>query len=92
MRHLLLVLALSACGGGSTGLALGPQIPPIPENLARKATALEGNSDVTMGGQVRDNNGNIRAYNGVAYQTNSLIDLYNCVRESINNKKEIKCQ
>lgn len=92
MRHLLLVLALSACGGGSTGLATGPQIPPIPENLARKAVALESNSDVTMGGQVRDNNSNIRAYNGVAFQTNSLIDLYNCVRESINQKKEIKCQ
>lgn len=90
MRHLLLVLALSACGG--TGLATGPQIPPIPENLAQKATALEENSDVTMGGQVRDNNSNIRAYNGVAFQTNSLIDLYNCVRESINQKKEIKCQ
>ena len=83
---------LAACNGKETGLAPQVQIPPIPANLALKAEALPPNTDVTMGGQVQDNTRNIRAYNSVATQVNNLIDLYNCVRESINNKKEIKCQ
>lgn len=85
-------LLLAACAGKETGLAPQVQIPPIPENLARKAGSLPPNTDATMGGQVQDNTQNIKAYNSVANQVNNLIDLYNCVRESINNKKEIKCQ
>lgn len=96
MNKLLLLGALlmvSACKTTTdTGLATGVQIPPIPENLAQRATALPPSEDVTMGGQVKDNTSNIRAYNSVAFQTNKLIDLYNCVMDAVNNKKEIKCQ
>lgn len=95
MKKLIIVAALllSACKTApDTGLTPGVQIPPIPENLARKAEQLPPNSATSMGGQVLDNTRNIRAYNEKAFQVNDLIDLYNCVREAVNNKKEIKCQ
>jgi hypothetical protein len=85
-------LALVACTTRpDTGLAPPVQIPPLPEKLAQRAGPLPSSEDTTMGGQVLDNTRNIRAYNAAAYQVNDLIDLYNCVREAINNKKEIKC-
>ena len=83
---------MSACKTPDTGLALQVQVTPIPENLAQRAGPLPPNSDITMGGQVLDNTQNIRTYNEKAFQVNDLIDLYNCVREAINNKKEVKCQ
>lgn len=91
MKKLLIiaVLLLSACK--ETGLAPQVQIPPLPNNLAQKATQLPTSTDLTLQGQVRDNTNNITAYNEKAIQVNNLIDLYNCVRDSIN-KKEIKCQ
>ena len=94
MKKSLIVVALllSACTTTpDTGLATGMQVPPIPEKLAERAGPLPENTDITMGGQVQDNTRNIRAYNQRAFQVNDLIDLYNCVREAINNKKEIKC-
>jgi hypothetical protein len=93
MKKLVLVLLLSGCTATQdTGLAVGVQVPPIPESLAQRAGPLPSSSDTTMGGQVLDNTRNIRAYNEKAFQVNDLIDLYNCVREAVNNKKEIKCQ
>ena len=88
---ILLPFMLVACGGKDTGLAPAVQIPPLPENLARKADALTPSNDTTMGAQVKDNTHNIRKYNSVSTQLNSLIDVYNCVRDSVNNKKEAKC-
>lgn len=94
MKRTVLVLALllSACKTTpDTGLTTTVQIPPIPENLAQRAKSLPANTDTTMGGQVLDNTRTIREYNAVGFQVNDLIDLYNCVREAVNNKKEIKC-
>lgn len=89
---LAVALLLSACAtNNSTGLAPAVQIPPLPDNLAQKAKALPASSDLTMGGQVKDNTHNIREYNGVSTQLNHLIDVYNCVKDSVNNKKELKC-
>lgn len=95
MKKTLLVFALFLSGCATTpetGLATGVQIPPLPEKLAQKAGSLTPNEDTTMGGQVLDNTQNIRQYNDKAFQVNDLIDLYNCVRDAVNNKKEIKCQ
>lgn len=95
MKKAILVVALllSACTTTpDTGLTTAVQIPPLPENLAQKAKPLPANTDNTMGGQVLDNTRAIREYNSVGFQVNDLIDLYNCVREAVNNKKEIKCQ
>lgn len=88
---LALSLLLSGCLGIETGLGRRVQVPALPENLAEKAGPLQPNTDKSLAGQIRDNNNTIRAYNNVASQNNTLIDLYNCVRESINNKKEPKC-
>lgn len=88
---LIPMLLLAGCFGSDTGLAPAIQIPPLPYEVSQKAGQLTSNSDLTMGGQVTDNTSNIRAYNKVSHQTNTLIDIYNCVRESINNKKEPKC-
>lgn len=94
MKKLIVLsfLLLPACMGKDTGLAPAVQIPPIPANLAQERGQLNPNSDITMGGQVKDNTTNIREYNSVAFQVNNLIHLYNCVREAVNNKKEPKCQ
>lgn len=88
----LCLLSLTACKTTDTGLTVGVQIPPLPDSISEKATQLPLSNDVTMGGQVLDNTNNIISYNSVAFQNNYLIDLYNCVREAVNNKKEIKCQ
>ena len=90
-KIILIALLLGACADKSTGLATQVQIPPLPENLARKFSPLSPSDDLTMGGQVRDNTHNIRQYNDAYSQSNKLVDLYNCVREAVNNKKEPKC-
>lgn len=95
MKKLIIVAALlvSACASKpDTGLAPAVQIPPIPENLAQKAEPLPPVTDPTMGGLVQANIQSSRQYNSVSFQLNKLIDLYNCVRDSVNNKKEFKCQ
>lgn len=95
MKKLIVVAALltSACANKpDTGLAPAVQIPPIPENLAQKAEPLPPVTDPTMGGLVQANIQSSRQYNSVSFQLNKLIDLYNCVRDSVNNKKEFKCQ
>lgn len=96
MKKVLILLApllLSGCilGGKQTGLASGPQIPELPTVLAKRAEKLPPNSDTSMGAQVLDNTSNITKYNEVGHQTNAIIDFYNCIRTSINNKKEPKC-
>ena len=93
MRYLVVILLfLAGCRTPDTGLAEGVKVPPLPSQLSQKAGQLPPASDKTLAGQIRDNTSNIKAYNNQAYQTNALIDLYNCVKESINNKKEPKCQ
>lgn len=91
-KTVLVLLLLSGCTTPiDTGLVTGVRVPAIPENLAQRAEALPPSSDTTMGGQVLDNTRNIKKYNEKAFQVNDLIDLYNCVREAVNTKKEIEC-
>lgn len=94
MRYSILAVALllSACGGKETGLAPAVQIPPLPGNLAQKAEPLAPITDPTMGGLVQANVDSRRQYNAVSFQLNKVIDLYICVRDAVNNKKELKCQ
>ena len=93
MRKLILAVLLItvSCTKPDTGLTTSVQVPPLPENLAQRAGKLEPLSDTSMGAQVTDNTFNIRQYNSVANQLNNVIDLYNCVKDSVNNKKEFKC-
>lgn len=89
---LILIGSLLSSCGKDTGLAPPAQLPPLPERLAEKSYQLPANSDTSMGAQVLDNTNTIKQYNQVATDKNRLIDIYNCVRDSINNKKDvIKC-
>lgn len=88
---LILALTLSACTTKpGPGLAKPIQVPELPSNLAVKAKALPPITDNTMGGLVIDGANTDMKYNEVAHQLNNVIDLYNCVKISINEKKDIK--
>lgn len=81
------LLLLSACMGSNQGVAPGVkpvQVPALPEPLAKKAERLPPITDNTMGGQVTEGVNSDRAYNAVAHQVNALIDVYTCVRNTIN--------
>ena len=92
MRILLVAILLVGCTQPQTGLGTYPKVPPVPEQLNDKAQALPPNSDLTMAGQIRDNNRNIRAYNERGFKYNRLLEYYNCVREAINERKKPECQ
>jgi hypothetical protein len=94
MKKLILALALltTACAGKETGLAPAVQIPPLPGNLAQKAEPLPPITDPTMGGLVQANVDTSKRYNAVSFQLNKIIDLYVCVKDAVNDKKELKCQ
>lgn len=94
MRQLIIAVALltTACAGKETGLAPAVQVPALPMNLSQKAEPLPPITDPTMGGLVQANVDTSRQYNAVSFQLNKLIDLYECVRDAVNNKKELKCQ
>lgn len=93
MRVLLLSALLlgGCCKTVDTGLAKPVRIPDIPSGLSEKAGPLPQLTDPSMGALVLDGAASDMQYNEVAHRNNKLIDLYNCVKESINNKKEIKC-
>ena len=94
MKKLILTFALltTACADKQTGLAPAVQIPPLPGNLAQKAEPLPPITDPTMGGLVQANVDTSKRYNAVSFQLNKVIDLYVCVKDAVNNKKELKCQ
>lgn len=93
---MLLAVSLSACKTTSpdTGLAYNPQIPELRPELGVKAKALPPITDNTMGGSQIQGAQDDMQYNSVAHQLNTVIDIYNCVRNAINTRKDIEkvCQ
>jgi hypothetical protein len=95
MKYLLISavsLALVGCAHKEeepTSLGTPVRIPEMPSNLAVKAKPLPPITDNTMGGLVIDGTNTDMKYNEVAHQLNNLIDLYDCVKLSINEKKDI---
>ena len=90
-RILILLFALSACTHKpDTGLVTAVQIPDLPSNLAQKAGPLPALKDPSMAALVEDATNTDMRYNSVSHQLNSVIDIYNCVKTSINEKKDIK--
>ena len=91
---MLLPLALAACAttkdepvpSGVTAV----RVPELPYPLNQRATRLPDITDNTMGGQVEAGIEADTAYNDVAFRYNNLIDLYNCVKDAINNKQEVE--
>ena len=95
MKKLILpfLLLLSACGHDNAHVVPGIKpvvIPALPANLSVKAKRLPDITDNTMGGREVIGAADDQAYNAVAHQLNKVIDLYDCVRDSINNKKTIE--
>lgn len=84
--------ALTACGGDKPDVLDGlPSskpvvVPDLPPELAVPAKKLPPLTDNTMGGREVDAAETDKVYNNVAHQTNSLIKLYNCVKEAVNTK------
>jgi len=95
MKKLLMLAALSmAVAGCSTTGAVDVksiQIPNLPSELSVKARALPKLTDPTMGAIISDATDTDVKYNDVSIRYNNLIDFYNCIKESINQKKEMKC-
>lgn len=94
MRKLIIasLIFLSACAHDTDiGLANPVKIPDLPLSLAIRADRLPDLTDPSMGAQQIDSTATDIKYNNVAFQVNNLIDLYQCVQKSINEKKDIKC-
>jgi hypothetical protein len=90
-RVLILLFALSACTHKpDIGLVTAVQIPDLPPNMAQKAGPLPELKDPSMAALVEDATNADMRYNSVSHQLNSVIDIYNCVKVSINEKKDIK--
>lgn len=92
---LVALLFLGGCFGTTTDGNPGVksvQIPDAPPELLVKAKPLPELTDPTMGGLVHDGVQTDIIYNDVGYRYNKLIDLYVCVQDSVNNKKDLdKC-
>jgi starvation-inducible outer membrane lipoprotein len=93
MKRLLLAvttaLFLSACATSTPppiGLAKTVQVPELPLELSKKATRLPDIKDLTFGGIIKDGIETDQQYNSVAHQLNTLIDLYICIRTSMNQE------
>lgn len=89
-KIILIALLLSACKHTDTGLATPVQIPELPPILAKKAESLPQITDPSMGGLVVQGAEDDSEYNTVSNQLNKLIDFYNCIKVSINNKSNAK--
>lgn len=93
MKKLLvlpLLLVLSACAGKNDdvgSISKPVQVPELPANLSKKAESLPPIKDNTMGGLTIDGAETDIKYNGIAHQLNNLIDVYECVRVSMNEKR-----
>lgn len=84
------LLVLAACAhtdDGAGSLAKPIQVPELPASLSKKAERLPPIQDNTMGGLVIDGAETDMQYNSIAHQLNNLIDVYECVRVSMNEKR-----
>lgn len=87
-------LLLSGCAttnklGTQAGVA-PVNIPALSENLTRRATRLPDITDTTMGGREMAGVQSDKQYNDLAFRYNAILDIYQCVRLTINNNKDPK--
>lgn len=91
MKKILLasVLFLGGCGEKHI-VVTPPAVPELPTNLSKKAENLSDITDLSMGGLVLDGVETDKKYNSIGHKLNTLIDVYNCVKTSLNDKKDPK--
>ena len=82
------LLMLAGCAHAPTGLATASRLPELPPALATKAKRLPPITDRTLAGTVKDAVSTDQRYGVVARQLNALIDVYECVRESLNDNRD----
>lgn len=90
MNKLLLIpiFLLASCGHDQeTGLANWPVIPDLPHELNKKAEKLPDIKDNSIGALVIDGTETDIKYNDVSTRLNAVLDIYECVKTSFNNKK-----
>ena len=87
LKYLPLLLLAGCASSTQTGLAPGIQIPPLTEALAKRPERLPPLVDNTMGTLVLDTYARDTQYYNMADQLDTLINLYNCVRSAVNQKK-----
>ena len=84
---LIPLFLLAACGDKESGLGRIPTIPDLPPELNKKAEKLPPITDNSMGGLVIDGTNTDIKYNEVSTRLNTVLDIYECVKTSFNNKK-----
>lgn len=89
---LFATLTAGSCGQRELdiGIAKPIQIPDAPAHLMKKAEQLPEITDPSFGGIMIDGAETDTKYNDVAIRYNLLIDFTICIKESINEKKDIK--
>lgn len=89
----LFTIMLSGCARKpiDLGLAQPVQVPELPKGEFEKVGPLPQITDRTLGAQQIDATQTDIKYNDVSTRYNRLIDFYNCIRVSVNNKEEPKC-
>lgn len=85
-----LALLLSACGGErpQTGMAPPPALPELPEPLRKRAEPLPPITDPSVEGMLRDSVDTDIRYNEVGSQLNALLDAYECIKRSLNERAD----
>lgn len=90
MKKLTLALALLLTACKTVPVPPGVEsakIPDLPAYYQQRAEKLPPITDPSMGGVTLDSTEASKKYNDVSHKYNGLLDLYNCVKESINSKK-----
>lgn len=74
--------------GESLGKAEPVKMPALPTELSKRRSRLPDMTDPTIMGQQTSAIAADRAYNDAAHQVNSLISLWDCVRQHMNENKD----
>lgn len=94
MKKLIIItlLATSLVGCKHTqpdvGLAKPVALPALPPYLSKKAERLPDLTDPSMGAAHIDGAETDIKYNEVAHQLNTLIEVYECVKEALATDKD----
>lgn len=88
-KYILLVLLLSGCAHTQeTVIVDPPKVPRLPAHYDIKAARLPDIVDPSFGGIMVDGTESDIKYNSLSIKYNQLLDIYNCVRVSINERKD----
>lgn len=85
----IMALLLGACahtGLPDLGEAPPAKMPELPQTLNQRATQLPPIVDPTLGGIHKDGVATDMHYNDLALRYNALLDVYQCVKKSLEAK------